>query len=106
MSALAIAKAAPLSAAQSDQLVQLLDGLDRDGLLWASGFAAGVAHARGDALPASSASVLDTVGQRLTVLYGSQTGNAQRIARTLAERAEAAGVAVRRLRADAYTRLE
>lgn len=102
MSALAIAKAAPLSAAQSDQLVQLLDGLDRDGLLWASGFAAGVAHARGDALPASSASVPETVGQRLTVLYGSQTGNAQRIARTLAERAEAAGLAVRLLRADAY----
>src|SRR3546814_15960979 len=50
----------------------------------------------------ASASLAETAGQRLTVLYGSQTGNAQRIARTLAERAEAAGLAVRLLRADAY----
>lgn len=103
MSALAIAKAAPpLSSAQTDQLTQLLDGLDRDGLLWASGFAAGLAHARGESLPAASASVAEAVGQRLTVLYGSQTGNAQRIAHTLAARAQAAGVPVRLLRADAY----
>jgi len=103
MSALAIAKAAPpLSSAQTDQLTQLLDGLDRDGLLWASGFAAGLAHARSESLPAASASVAEAVGQRLTVLYGSQTGNAQRIAHTLAARAEAAGVPVRLLRADAY----
>ena len=102
MSALAIAEVAPLSFAQSDQLTQLLDALDRDGLLWASGFAAGLAHARSESLPAASASVAEAVGQRLTVLYGSQTGNAQRIAHTLAARAEAAGVPVRLLRADAY----
>ncbi|PKM05705.1 MAG: assimilatory sulfite reductase (NADPH) flavoprotein subunit [Gammaproteobacteria bacterium HGW-Gammaproteobacteria-4] len=102
MSALAIAEAAPLSFAQSDQLTQLFDALDRDGLLWASGFAAGLAHARGDAVPAASASPVESVGQRLTVLYGSQTGNAQRIAQKLAARAEAAGVPVRLLRADAY----
>ena len=102
MSALAIAEAAPLSFAQSDQLTQLFDALDRDGLLWASGFAAGLAHARGDAVPAASASPVESVGQRLTVLYGSQTGNAQRIAQKLVARAEAAGVPVRLLRADAY----
>ncbi len=103
MSALAIAKAAPpLSAAQSEQLALLLDGLDSAGLLWASGFAAGLAHARGDAVPAPSASLVEAGGQRLTVLYGSQTGNAQRVAQKLAARAEAAGVPVRLLRADAY----
>lgn len=103
MSALAIAKAAPpLSSAQTDQLTQLFDALDRDGLLWASGFAAGLAHARDDAVQAASASPVESVGQRLTVLYGSQTGNAQRIAHTLAARAQAAGVPVRLLRADAY----
>src|SRR3546814_10669363 len=100
MSALAIAKAAPLSAAQSEQLTQLLDGLDRDGLLWASGFATGLVYARGDVVPMASASVPAAVGQRMTELYGSQTGNAQRLARTQDERAEAAGPAVSLLRDD------
>jgi len=103
MSALAIAKTAPpLSAAHTEQLAQLLAGLDSAGLLWASGFAAGLAHARGDAVPALTTHPLEAIGQRLTVLYGSQTGNAQRIAHRLAARAEAAGVPVRLLRADAY----
>lgn len=103
MSALATAKAAPpLSAAQSEQLTRLLDGLDHSGLLWASGFAAGLAHARGEAMPAAVAGAAASAGQRLTVLYGSQTGNAQRLARAVAERAEAAGLPVRLLRADAY----
>ena len=39
---------------------------------------------------------------RLTVVYGSQTGNARRIAEALATTLEADGVPVRLLRADAY----
>jgi sulfite reductase (NADPH) flavoprotein alpha-component len=38
----------------------------------------------------------------LTILYGSQTGQAKRIAAQLSTRAEAAGLAVRLVRADAY----
>jgi sulfite reductase (NADPH) flavoprotein alpha-component len=38
----------------------------------------------------------------MTVLYGSQTGNARRVAEQLAAQAEQAGQAVRLLRADAY----
>ncbi len=41
-------------------------------------------------------------GQRLTVLYGSQTGNARREAEKLVQAAEAAGLAVRLVRTDAY----
>ncbi len=39
---------------------------------------------------------------RLTIVYGSQTGNAKRVAEKLARQVEAAGLAVRLLRADAY----
>ncbi|QNK03893.1 assimilatory sulfite reductase (NADPH) flavoprotein subunit [Dyella telluris] len=41
-------------------------------------------------------------GDRLTILYGSQTGQAKRLATQLSARAEAAGLAVRLVRADSY----
>src|SRR5690606_23891982 len=41
-------------------------------------------------------------GSRLTIVYGSQTGNARRAAETLFERVQAAGLPVRLLHADAY----
>lgn len=98
----AIQAAPPLSAEQTERLAQALDGLDDGALLWASGFVAGLAHARG-ALAATAPIQAETASRtRLTVLYGSQTGNARRLAETLAARAEGAGLAVRLLRADAY----
>jgi sulfite reductase (NADPH) flavoprotein alpha-component len=44
--------------------------------------------------------------ERLTIVYGSQTGNAKRIAEQLASRGEAAGLPLRLLRADAYPQRE
>nr|WP_233176036.1 assimilatory sulfite reductase (NADPH) flavoprotein subunit [Dyella sp. ASV24] len=41
-------------------------------------------------------------GERLTILYGSQTGQAKRLATQLSARAEADGLAVRLVRADSY----
>ncbi|HRQ65176.1 MAG TPA: assimilatory sulfite reductase (NADPH) flavoprotein subunit [Xanthomonadaceae bacterium] len=90
----------PLPPERSALLAEALRGLDADALLWASGFAAGLAHARrgvdAPQLPEAPAR------QRLTVVYGSQTGNARRLAEALASRAESTGLAVRLLRADAY----
>ncbi|MFC5525520.1 assimilatory sulfite reductase (NADPH) flavoprotein subunit [Rhodanobacter ginsengisoli] len=40
--------------------------------------------------------------ERLSIVYGSQTGNSRRVAEQLAERAQAAGLPVRLLRAGAY----
>jgi sulfite reductase (NADPH) flavoprotein alpha-component len=91
--------APPLPAETRARLAEVLQGLDGDALLWASGFAAGLAHAqRGSlvALPQAPAQ------QRLTIVFGSQTGNARRLAEKLAADAEGAGLAVRLLRADAY----
>lgn len=91
--------APPLSLEQRERLQQALLGLDAPALYWASGFAAGLAAARGEATAPATES---RPGSRLTVLYGSQTGNARRIAEALAAKAEAQGLAVRLLRADRY----
>jgi sulfite reductase (NADPH) flavoprotein alpha-component len=99
----------PLPADASSQVQQLLGGLDNASLWWVSGYAAGLAQARRGVepvAPVESAAPRPTEvaspGGRLTVLYGSQTGNARRVAERLAAEAEAAGLRVRLLRADAY----
>ncbi|HET8765595.1 MAG TPA: flavodoxin domain-containing protein, partial [Rhodanobacter sp.] len=56
-------------------------------------------------MPVRAAAEPDT-GARLTVVYGSQTGNAKRLAEQLVQQAEASGLAVRLLRADAYPQRE
>lgn len=99
----------PLSAEQARRVEALATGLvsadlDQAGLWWLSGYAAGLARAR-DPLPAGVPALpLAETGapHRLTVVYGSQTGNARRVAEQLAARSEAAGASVRLVRADAY----
>jgi len=93
-----------LSREQAALLDQLTGGLDGAGLWWLSGYAAGLA--RSQALPSArpmslTVTDLQPAGQ-LTVVYGSQTGNAKRMAEKLAQQVEAAGLPVRLLRADAY----
>lgn len=98
----------PLSTDQATLLARLTEGLDDAGLWWLSGYAAGLArsHAlpvRPVAVPASEAPASEPhVAQQLTIVYGSQTGNAKRLAEALAQQAEHAGVSTRLLRADAY----
>lgn len=87
----------PLPEDKVDLLARLTDGLDAPGLWWLSGYAAGLA-ARPGARPAAAADA----AARLTVVYGSQTGSAKRLAEQLARQSEAAGLGVRLLRADAY----
>lgn len=99
----AASPAPPLSSDQANLLSRLTEGLDGAGLWWLSGYAAGLArsHAvpgRPMAVPAAETQIAQT----LTIVYGSQTGNAKRLAETLAQQAEHAGVSTRLLRADAY----
>lgn len=94
--------APPLSAEKSVLAAQLIQGLDGPALHWLSGYMAGAAaHAVG-APPLAAVPQQAGESLRLTVLYGSQTGNAKRVAEELAARAEADGLKVRLLRADAY----
>ena len=100
--ALADLPPAPLPAETQAALAPLLDGLDAGGLWWLSGYAAGLARGRGGAGAAPAAAPVAVARERLTLVYGSQTGNARRLAEVLAARCEADGLPVRLLRADAY----
>ncbi|MCL1531461.1 assimilatory sulfite reductase (NADPH) flavoprotein subunit [Xanthomonas nasturtii] len=96
----------PLPDERKALLDRLVDGLDAAALWWLSGYTAGLAQGHPPrslaVLPGGQAQAIAQEGQRLTVLYGSQTGNARREAEHLAADAEAAGLSVRLLRADAY----
>jgi sulfite reductase (NADPH) flavoprotein alpha-component len=99
----------PLSEERGVLLARLTDGLDAATLHWLSEYTAGLAaqQLRG-ARSLQSVPLSDTPqaeadnAARLTIVFGSQTGNARRLAERLAQAAEAAGLAVRLLRADAY----
>ncbi len=103
MSAAATLPRLPLPKDRAQQLSSLIDGLDAASLWWLSGYTAGLASKV--PLPAAAearAAVEPQANARLTILYGSQTGNCKRVAEGLAHDAEHQGVAVRVVRADAY----
>ena len=90
-------------------ITDLAQGLDPDALNWLSGYFAGAAQLKQTARPpatvsvvASSAPASANAAQHLTIVYGSQTGNAKRVAESLAERSTALGLNVRLIRADRY----
>lgn len=78
-------------------LGELVEGLDSRSLLWVSGYMAGLAARNEDAsVPAAAnqPAAASEPNETLTVLYGSQTGNAKRWAEQISEEAKAAGLAV------------
>ncbi|HET7266682.1 MAG TPA: assimilatory sulfite reductase (NADPH) flavoprotein subunit [Oleiagrimonas sp.] len=90
----------PLPVEKTRLAAELVQGLDAASLNWLSGYMAGAASQLGG-LPAAAVPANQS-DERLTVLYGSQTGNAKRVAEDLAQRAEKAGLTVQLVRADAY----
>jgi len=100
--------AGPLPDERKALLARVVDGLDSASLWWLSGFTAGLAQAAHPAphlalLQGSAATTpVAVAGERATVLYGSQTGNAKRAAEALAAELESAGLSVRLVRADRY----
>ena len=95
-----------LSTQKVAQLGQLLRGLSAAELYWVAAWsAAQAAQAQAGGVNAATAAAKATA-DRLTIVYGSQTGNARRIAEQLAARSEAAGVPVRLLRAGVYPQRE
>lgn len=101
-----------LSATTQGLINQIADELDPAALNWISGYLAGVAHARTSGATASLAqnglalvpSIAAPAAEHkpATILFGSQTGNAQRVAEQFALRLQQAGIAHRLLRADRY----
>jgi sulfite reductase (NADPH) flavoprotein alpha-component len=85
-------------------ITELADGLESNALSWLSGYFAGVAQGRSAnrAAPPVAAVAGVNAAKQLTIVYGSQTGNAKRVAESLAERAGGLGLSARLLRADRY----
>lgn len=87
--------APPLSVEQTTTLHSVVDELSPPQLQWVSGYVAGLAAANYSAsAPVPSVAIASTPQQRLTILYGSQTGNGEAIARRLASDVETSGYAV------------
>ncbi|MEM0911525.1 MAG: assimilatory sulfite reductase (NADPH) flavoprotein subunit [Pseudomonadota bacterium] len=82
---------AVLDTAQLSKLSQAVSGLSQHQLIWASGYLAGLAHSS-DA-QASLGNVQSEVDAKpVTVLYGSQTGNAKHLAENYAKTLKDEGV--------------
>ena len=90
-----------LSESNRTAIAQITDELDPLSLNWLSGYLAGVAQVRHTGLPAqapvspelSLVPAAAAPAQRpATIVFGSQTGNAQRVAEAFAQRCEAAGI--------------
>lgn len=94
-----------LDAEKFAQLARALEGLTAAQLYWAAAWSAAQAVQVQRGGPAVVAAA-GKAAERLTIVYGSQTGNAKRIAEQLTRRSEAAGLPVRLLRADAYPQRE
>lgn len=88
--------ALPLDQLQADSLQSVFSGLTAAQLQWVSGYAAGLAAAGGaGSIEARPASRPAEQGPRLTVLYGSQTGNGEGVADALSRVAGDQGYAAR-----------
>ena len=103
----------PLDEERATLLARVVDGLDAASLQWISGFTAGIAFERGGAarsllpLTGGASQALAPASKsessaRLTIVYGSQTGNGKRLAERLGRNAEASGLAVRVYGAGSY----
>jgi sulfite reductase (NADPH) flavoprotein alpha-component len=78
---------------QWNAITQAMAGLNRDQLTWVSGYAAGMAAAQSGAVAPSAGTnaVSSAPAPTLTILYGSQTGNAKGLAQQFQAKAEEAG---------------
>ena len=81
---------APLQQEQARQLEHLTDSMDSHALYWLSGYAAGRARAldlvagQAPAISQPATAAQPAISERITVLYGSQTGNGQALAENYA----------------------
>ncbi|WAF92717.1 assimilatory sulfite reductase (NADPH) flavoprotein subunit [Aeromonas hydrophila] len=82
----------PLSDEQQRQLSQALSTLNTQQLAWVSGYLYGLSQAGNQ--PAVTGAATTAPSGNLTILYGSQTGNAKGVASAIKAQAEARGLPV------------
>lgn len=94
----------PLTEIKLGQLQELVEGLDASTLTWLAGYLYGLAaepvHVADSTVTQLGAG--STSKSRLTILYGSQTGNARRLAEKLGRSATSSGFSARVVAADDY----
>ncbi|HEY9281126.1 MAG TPA: flavodoxin domain-containing protein, partial [Eoetvoesiella sp.] len=100
-----------LPEAKQTLVAELAEGLDPHTLSWLSGYFAGMAQSKQVAHTPGTPAVVAAVARsdaakQLTIVYGSQTGNAKRLAESFAERTGALGLSTRLIRADRYVTRE
>ncbi|EAR20223.1 assimilatory sulfite reductase (NADPH) flavoprotein subunit [Nitrococcus mobilis] len=81
----------PLNAEQAARLNELLATLHNDQMTWISGYLAGLAAGSGAANAMVSEAITTESLPAITILFGSETGNAQGLAQLAAERAQRLG---------------
>lgn len=82
----------PLSGDQQRQLNQVLATLNTQQLAWVSGYLYGLSQSGSQ--PITGAAASPAAGGSLTILYGSQTGNAKGVASVIQQQAQALGLPV------------
>lgn len=82
----------PVGEPQIESLKQAVAGYSQSQLYWASGYLAGLA-AGGLAQPGTAPAASADEAPRISILYGSQTGNGRRVAESLERAAAARGLA-------------
>lgn len=88
------APGAVLNETQWNAITQAIAGLNKDQLTWVSGYVAGMAAAQGGAVAQDAGIATESDSKAsITVLFGSQTGNAKGVAQQFHAQAEAAGYA-------------
>jgi sulfite reductase (NADPH) flavoprotein alpha-component len=81
---------------------ELISGASREELIWLSGYLAGIVAQRGaEAAPAPSEPVVPAVG-RITIAYGTETGNSKKVATDFATKAKKKGIPARLVGLEQY----
>lgn len=89
-----VAQASPLSEQQVQQLQGLVSQLNPIQQAWVSGYLAASAQLAGQ-VAGHAAPAAAQANANLTILFGSQTGNARHVAEALAQQAQAKGIAAK-----------
>jgi sulfite reductase (NADPH) flavoprotein alpha-component len=85
-----------LAQSKIKQVQEMVSGLTKEEIIWLSGYLSGLAGAQTALLPAEggngAAENATATVQKITIAYGTETGNAKKLATTLAAKAKKKGI--------------
>ncbi len=84
------------------QVKELVGNLSRDEIIWLNGYLTGLLQKDGDVMPLPKEAVPTSLPVKITLAFGTETGNAQKLATTLAAKAKKSGVQIKLVGLDQY----